>query len=131
MDSNPKNTIQELKEAGNELKENKDFTFEEKSSQTNRRPKDEANLPKNINKKNIDEYQDELQNEKSRLEKAHQEIKDLEQKLVARIELLNKLQDRSTEINKALEEFQTEFAQLKGENSNIMRQVKNELENYG
>lgn len=131
MDSNPKNIIQELKEAGDELKENKDFSFEEKSSQTNPRSKDEANLPKNINIKNINEYQDELQNEKLRLEKAHQEIKDLEKKLIERIELLNKLQNRSTEINKVLEEFRTELAQVKGENSNIMGQIKNKLENYG
>lgn len=134
MDSNSKNIIQELKEAGDELKKNKNFTFEEKSSpgsfsalgQTNLKPKDRANFPKNINK-----YQDELQDEKSRLEKTHQEIKDLEKKLAERIELLNRLQNRSTEINKIFEEFQTELAQAKKENSNIIEQTKNKLENNG
>lgn len=88
METNPKDTIQKLKEAGDELKGNKDSPLEEKvnpdslgvSGQADPEPKDGTN------------FLNELRKEKLRLERVHQKTKEQEKKLIEKIELLNKLQ---------------------------------------
>lgn len=77
--------------------------------------------------KKIGEYQKELSQEQSVLEKTHQEIRELEKKLAGRIELLKKLQTKSTVINKELKEFGEQIALAKKENRGLLEQIKNKL----
>ena len=77
--------------------------------------------------KKIQDYQKELSQEQSILEKTLQEVKESEKKLEERIELLKKLQVKSTEINKELKEFQEQLALAKKENSSLLGQIKDKL----
>ena len=103
---NPK-IIEDLKAAGEELKMSHPLA---KRSVAAELPKKPSDLPKKI-----EEYQKELNQELSILEKKHQGVQALEKKLREKIELLKKLQAKSLEINKELKEFEEQMALVKHE----------------
>lgn len=105
--------IEDLKAAGEELK----MSAAELPKTSRVTPSDlpfhhpmEKGLPKKI-----EEYQKELNQELSILEKKHQGVQALEKKLREKIELLKKLQAKSLEINKELKEFEEQMALVKHE----------------
>lgn len=149
MQQNPK-IIEELKKAGEELKI---VSEETEKSQAGLRIQPSiarrslaAELPKktpsfrikqetsskqvtekiDLSKK-LEEYQKEISQELSALERTYQQAKELEKRLGERIELLKGLQTKGIEINKELKEFQEQLALAKKENSGLLDEVKNKL----
>lgn len=120
--SNPKSIIEELKAAGEELKE-----IPKQATPLNfTRKKSEAFASGRIK---IGDYQKELSGEQTVLEKTHQKVKQLERRLEERIEFLKKLQTKGLEINKGLEEFEEQLALARKENGSLFEQIKSELTN--
>ena len=77
--------------------------------------------------KKIEEYQKEISQEQSALEKTYQKVKELEKRLGERIEFLRGLQTKGIEINKELKEFEEQFTLAKKANRNLLEEVKNKL----
>lgn len=124
---NPNSIVEALKAAGEELKKaspvlnldqrvGRPYSTERKVEETSGEVKTkEIDLLKKL-----EEYQKELSQEQSVLEKKHQEIQELEKKLARRIEFLKDLQTKSIQINKELKEFQEQLAIAKKENTNLL-----------
>ena len=122
---NPK-IIEDLKAAGEELKMSSPLSRRSVAAELPRevtsKPSAKIDLPKKI-----EEYQKEISQEQSVLEKTHQQVKELEKKLGERIEFLKGLQTKGIEINKELKEFQEQLALAKKENSGLLDEVKSKL----
>lgn len=128
METNPdpRRTIEDLKEAGEELKE-------VSPSESNQNPQSSPSLATERKEesdlfKKIAEHQKELGQELPILEKAYRETKELEKKLAERIESIKKLQSKNTEISKEVKEFEEQLALTKKENKSILDQIKDKSE---
>lgn len=135
-----KPVIEELKAVGEELKETppdfpkatmsplpprKVFSPEKKEEKTKIA---EAEKEEKVSLfKKMAEYQKELSQEQSVLERSYQKIKELEKILEQRIELLKRLQQKSSQISKELKEFQEQWGSVKKDNSNLLEEIKNKL----
>lgn len=127
--SDPRRTIEDLKEAGEELKEVSPSESDQKEENPQSLPSLATERKEEIDLfKKIAEHQKELGQELPVLEKAYQETKELEKKLVERIESIKKLQSKNTEISKEVKEFEEQLALTKKENKNILNQIKNKSE---
>ena len=125
LNTDPKSIIEELKEAGEELKKASPSKFgdDEKAPPFKSRTspaaptakEEEADLLAKIGK-----YQDEITQELSALERTYQQVRAIAEKLEARIELLKKLQAKSTEINKELKQLEGQMVLAKKENHSLL-----------
>lgn len=120
METNPdpRRTIEDLKEAGEELKEENPQSSPSLATER----KEEIDLFKKIV-----EHQKELGQELPVLEKAYQETKELEKRLAERIELIKKMQSKNTEISKEVKEFEEQLALAKKENQGLLDETKDKL----
>lgn len=73
-------------------------------------------------------WQEEILNEKQRLEETRKKIENWQRKIQERLAIIKELEDQSEKINRAVEQLQQKMVLVKKGNSTVLYQIKDNIE---